>query len=219
MPKGETKGLLLFMVPRAHCFTTLNGCHWDTGHQVCDHTPSLLEVYFWWTGMTNQMQQSIRSCTCCLQHEGDLSKVPLHPIVAITPLDLLHVDFTSIEMALELNRPPKVANVLVFQDHFTKHVMAYVSPNQATKRVTTFLYQGYILIFGPQTGSCASRVQTSWTALFMRCVNSSTWRNYEPCLIIPRQMGWWKGLIKPLCRWLGSWEKIKKLTDQVTWLR
>ena len=43
-------------------------------------------------------------------------------------MDLLHVDFTSIETTLELNRLPKVTNVLVFQDHFMKHVMAYVTP-------------------------------------------------------------------------------------------
>ena len=62
-------------------------------------------------------------------------------------MDLLHVDFTSIEMTLELKRLPEVANVLVFQDHFTKHVMAYVTPNQTTKTVTKFLYEGYIFIF------------------------------------------------------------------------
>ena len=66
----------------------------------------------------------------CLQHKGKLPKAPLHPIVATTPLDLLHVDFTSIEMTMELNQPPRVANVLVFQDHITKQVMAYVTPNQ-----------------------------------------------------------------------------------------
>ena len=32
MPKGETKDLLLFVVPKAHCVTTLNGCHRDAGH-------------------------------------------------------------------------------------------------------------------------------------------------------------------------------------------
>ena len=40
----------------------------------------------------------------CLQHEGSLSKAPLHPIMVTTPLDLLHVDFTSIETTLELNK-------------------------------------------------------------------------------------------------------------------
>ena len=49
---------------------------------------------------------------------------------------------------METNRLPKVTNVLVFQDHFTKHIMAYVTPDQTIKTVAKFLYQGYILIFG-----------------------------------------------------------------------
>ena len=137
MPKGETKDLLLFVVPRAHHVTALNGCHRDVGHQGCNHTLSLLQEHFWWPGMTNQMRQSIRSCVHCLQHEGNLSKAPLHLIVATTLMNLLHVDFTSIETTLELNRPPKVTNVLVFQDHFIKHVMAYVTPNQTSKQLTS----------------------------------------------------------------------------------
>ena len=77
-----------------------------------------------------------------------MSKAPLHPITATTPLDLLHVHFTSIETTLELNKSPKVANILVFQDHLTKHVLAYVTPDQTAKTFTKFLYQGYISIFG-----------------------------------------------------------------------
>ena len=55
--------------------------------------------------------------------------------MSTAPLDLLHVDFTSIEMTTEPNRLPKVINVLVFQDHFMKHVMAYVTSNQTAKTV------------------------------------------------------------------------------------
>ena len=148
MPKGKTKNLLLFMVPKAHCATALNGCHQDVGHQADDHTLCLLWKCFWWPGMTNQLQESTKSCTHCLQHEGSLSKASLHPSVSTTPRDLLHVDFTSIEMTMEPNRLPKAANVLVFQNHFMKHVMAYVTPNQTAKTVMKFLYQDYILIFG-----------------------------------------------------------------------
>ena len=43
---------------------------------------------------------------------------------------------------------PKVTYILVFQDHLTKHVLAYMTPNQTAKTITKFLYQGYILIFG-----------------------------------------------------------------------
>ena len=54
--------------------------------------------------------------------------------MATASLDLLHVDFTSIETTMELNESPRVSNVLVFQDHFTKHVLAYVTPNQNSKK-------------------------------------------------------------------------------------
>ena len=40
------------------------------------------------------------------------------------------------------------SNILVFQDHFTKHVLAYVTPDQTAKTITKFLYGGYISIFG-----------------------------------------------------------------------
>ena len=146
--KGKKEDLLPFLVPKVHRVATLNGCHRDAGHQGCDSTLSLLWEHFWWPGMPNQMQQSIKTCSHCLQHEGNLTKAPLHPIVATAPLDLLHVDFTSIETTLEPNQLPGVANVLVFQDHFMKHMLAYVTPNQMAKAFTKFLYQGYISIFG-----------------------------------------------------------------------
>ena len=149
MPKDESKDLLLFIdVPKAHWVTALNGCHRDAGHQGHDCTLSLMQEHFWWPVMTSQMWQSIRTCACSLQHEGGLSGDPLHSIMATAPLDLLHVDFTGIETTLELNQSPRVTNILMFQDHFTKHVWAYVTPNQTAKTITKFLYQGYISIFG-----------------------------------------------------------------------
>ena len=49
---------------------------------------------------------------------------------------------------LEPNQSPRVANVLVFQDQFMKHVLAYVTPDQTAKTIAKFLYWGYISIFG-----------------------------------------------------------------------
>ena len=78
-------------------------------------------------GMANQMNDpSSPACIACNMR----AIYPKHlytKIVATTPMNLLHVDFTSIKTTLELNRPPKVVNVLVFHDHFTKHIMAYVT--------------------------------------------------------------------------------------------
>ena len=80
------------------------------------------------------MRQVIKACRFCLQYEGSTPKAPLCPIVATTPLDLLHVDFTSIETTMEN----------------TKHVLVYVTPDQTSKTIAKFLYGGYYLyLWGP----------------------------------------------------------------------
>ena len=71
----------------------------------------------------------------------------MQPIIATAPLGLLHIDFTSIEMTMELHQLPNMVNILVFCDHFTKHIMAYVTSDQTVKTIDKFLWQGYILIF------------------------------------------------------------------------
>ena len=113
--------------------------------------------------MIRQMQQSIKNCVHCLQHEGNLPKAPLHLIVATAPFDLLHIDFSS--MTMELNQLLRVTNVLVFQDHFMKHIMAYVTLDQTAKMVTKYLYQGYISIFG-----APARLLSDWGANFMSTI-------------------------------------------------
>ena len=163
-PKGENKDLLLFMVLKMHWTATLNGCHQDAGHQGHDCTLSLLQECFWWPGMAKQIRQVIKACSkCCIQYEGGTLKAPLCPIVATAPLDLLHVDFTSIKTMLELNQLPRVANVLVFQDHFTKHILVYVTPDQTAKTIAKFLYGGYISIFGAPVRLLSDR-GTSFTS-------------------------------------------------------
>ena len=113
--------------------------------------------------MAKQMRQVIKTCRGCLQYEGSIPKAPLCPIVATAPLDLLHVDFTSIETTMELDQSPRVSSILVFQDHFTKHVLAYVTPNQIAKTIAKFLYGGYICIFGAPARLLSDR-GTSFTS-------------------------------------------------------
>ena len=64
---------------------------------------------------------------------------------------------------IELNQLPRVTNVLVFQDHFTKHVLPYVTPDQTAITVTKFLYGGYISIFGALARPLSYRA-TSFTS-------------------------------------------------------
>ena len=143
------------------------------------------------------MWKSIKKCMHCLQHEGKLPTAPVHPIVATAPLDLLHVDFTSIEMTMELIQLPRVANILVFQDHFTKHIMAYVTPNQTAKMVTKFLYQGYISIFRAK-----ARLLCNQGANFMSSIIGKLCAllGIKKLWTVPYHLqlvGWWRDHIRP----------------------
>ena len=51
MPKGETEGLLAFVVPSAHRCMALNGVHRDAGHQGQHMMLALAEECFWWLKM------------------------------------------------------------------------------------------------------------------------------------------------------------------------
>ena len=121
------------MVLKAHWIAALNECHQDIGHQGCDRTLSLLQECFWWPGMANQMRQSIRACTHCLQYKGGFPKAPLCPIVVTAPLDLLHVDFTSIETMLEPKQSPRVTNVLGVPRPFHKTCIGLCDPQSNSK--------------------------------------------------------------------------------------
>ena len=99
------------------------------------------------TSMATQMLKAISNYKQCIQHEGICAKAPMQPIIATTPLELLHIDFTSIEMTMELDHLPNKENILVFCNHFMKHLMAYMIPDQTAKTTSKFLWQGYISIF------------------------------------------------------------------------
>ena len=108
---------------------------------------SKLCTYYMTSSGGPQMQKPNSNCKQCIQHEGTCAKAQMWPIIVTASLELLHIDFTSIETTMELDQLPKVVNILVFCDHFTKHVMAYVSPEQTAKTIAKFLWQGYISIF------------------------------------------------------------------------
>ena len=98
--------------------------------------------------MVNDCRTLVHECQHCKIFEGALVKAPLCPIQAYSPLELVHVDFTSIETTMELNKPPSVKNVLVLTDHFMRYAMAFVTKDQKAKTVTCILYERFIAVFG-----------------------------------------------------------------------
>ena len=121
--KGEAKMSTVFVIPKAHRQKVIDGCHQDVGHQGQNWTTSLLLEQFWWPGMTMEAKSAMKNCEQCIRHEGEDGRAPLVSIEATGPMDLLHLDFTKIEISgdheRELKKKPQIVNVLVIMDHFT----------------------------------------------------------------------------------------------------
>ena len=69
-------------------------------------------------------------------------------MMVTAPLQLVHLDFTSFEMTINLNESPKIKHILVIVDHFTRYTRAYVTKVQKALTAAKTLYEGFISIFG-----------------------------------------------------------------------
>ena len=104
-------------MPCAHHQKVIDGCHRDTGHQGHDRTWMLVEDRFWWPRAREDIVQAVKNCKGCNTYEGKDTQVPLVSVTATSLLEIVHVDYTSFKTTMELNKAPRMENVLVIVDH------------------------------------------------------------------------------------------------------
>ena len=99
-----------------------------------------------------EAKSAVKNCKQCLCHDGESVRALLVPIEATGPMDLLHLDFTKIEVSgdheKELKRKPEIVNMLVVTDHFTCHTMAFMMEDTTAHTMAHILYHHYFYIFG-----------------------------------------------------------------------
>ena len=113
--------------------------------------------------MPSEVRNAVKNCQKCIKHEFNSTREPLHPIIATTPLNLVHIDFTSIKVSGDdnLHTTPTVVPVLVITDHFTRHSMAFITKDQKASTIAKKLYENYICIFG-----APAKLHSDWGANF-----------------------------------------------------
>ena len=98
--------------------------------------------------MAEDCRAPVRGCPLCQAFEGEVPKALLCPIRVYASLELVHLDYTSIESTMELNKPLVVRNILVITDHFTRYALAVVTKDQTAKTVVKVFYECFIAVFG-----------------------------------------------------------------------
>ena len=137
------KTLWQLVVPKLFRERALLGCHDDVGHQGILRTLSLLRERFYWPGMQEEATQHVLKCSRCLRRKSPPQVAPLQPILVTQPLELVHMDYLSLE-------PSKgnIENVLVITDHFTRYALAYPSKTQTAQATARILWDNFICHYG-----------------------------------------------------------------------
>ena len=148
MPKRSNKDVLVFVVPGMKWQAAIDGCHHYLGHQGRGHTLSLLRERFWWLGMAQRIMMSVHNCEKCRIFEAKPQIPPMEPILCTEPLDLVHIDYVSMEVMVGVKEKPVIKNILVVEDHFTCYIQAYVTNNHTVRTTARILYNKFFSVFG-----------------------------------------------------------------------
>ena len=103
---------------------------------------------FWWPGMAQRMMLSVHNCEKCRIFEAKPQIPPMESILCTKLLDLVHIDYVSMEVTVGIKEKPVVKNVLVVKDHFTRYTQVYVTNNHTVHTTACVLYNEFFSVFG-----------------------------------------------------------------------
>ena len=133
---------LQLVVPSSHRSLALQGIHDELFHVGLRESLTQLKCRFYWPFMNMDLEDKIRNCVRCIQKGAKAQKAPMKTIVTTYPLELLSIDFLTIECKGEKQ------NVLVMMDHFTKFGVAICTRDQTAKTVARVLWYNFFMTYG-----------------------------------------------------------------------
>ena len=93
--------------------------------------------------MAKDIKVHISRCESCVKRKASSSKAPMVPISTTEPLELLAIDFLTLEKG-----KGGFENVLVVADSFTKYCWAFPTRNQRANTVASVLWEKVISNYG-----------------------------------------------------------------------
>lgn len=139
-PGKEVKQLVL---PKKYQPMVLRSLHDESGHLGVERTINLVKARFYWPKMNAEIEQYINSCGRCISRKSLPQKSSLNQITSNGPLDLVCIDFLSLE-----SDSKGIANVLVVTDHFTRYAQAFPTKDQKANTVAKVLHEKYFVHYG-----------------------------------------------------------------------
>lgn len=141
--KADEEALQL-VLPAEFRGRVLHSLHDDMGHLGVERVTDLIRARFYWPKMAHDVEDYVKNCGLCLTRKTPCQRAaPLHHIVSSGPMDLVCIDFLSMEPDSR-----GISNVLVVTDHFTRYAQAFPSKNQKALTVARILVEKYFVHYG-----------------------------------------------------------------------
>ena len=199
------KTLWQLVVPKLFRERALLGCHDDVGHQGILRTLSLLRKRFYWPGMQEEATQHVLKCSRCLRRKTPPQVAPLQPILVTQPLELVHMDYLSLE-------PSKgnIENVLVITDHFTRYALAYPSKTQTAQAIARILWDNFICYYGFPGKFISDQGRNFESDLIKELCNIAGVKKVHTTPYHPQGNGQCERFSSTLCNMLGTLSEEEK---------
>ena len=133
------------ILPITYQAQVLQMLHDGQGHQGVDQIIALCREQFYWNTMYKDMAEYVKDCPHRQVAKGPYVGPKTQPgsIIANGPLDLLCVDFTTMDPSRDSKE-----NVLVLTDAFSKFSQTFVIPNQKALTMAKIIVDKWFYVYG-----------------------------------------------------------------------
>lgn len=132
------------VLPQIYRHKVMKALHDDLGHLGVERTLEHLRHRFYWPKMAQEVEQYVRNCGECVARKSSSPRAaPLHHITSSGPMDLVCIDFLSLEADSR-----GFSSILVVTDHFSRYAQAFPTKNQKAITVAKVLVDKFFVHYG-----------------------------------------------------------------------
>ena len=132
-----------WIIPQTMRLAIMKYMHDSFGHQGSFRTYELVNRRVFWIGMRQSIHIYCKACKICALSKKEICKVPSGHIRVNKPLEMISMDFMTIEKSKSGHE-----HVLVITDIATKFVQAIPTKDQKANTVSRIIFNDWIVRFG-----------------------------------------------------------------------